>query len=81
MQRTLVSAGWHAYRSAAGNSLVAGQPKLLKIVIYAASTAKERPFDLLRTAVKRAVAEIQTQPETANTASASAPAIQTREVH
>ena len=63
------------------NQTAAGQPQLFKVVIYAASTAKERPFDLLRTAMKRAVAEIQTRPETENTASASAPAIQTREVH
>jgi len=54
----------------------AGQTKPFKtLVIYAASTTKERPFDLLRAAVKRAVSEIQALSVTAQAA------IPTQEVH
>jgi len=63
------------------NQIAAGQPRQFQTVIYSASTTKERPIDLLRAAVKRVIAEIQTQPETAISASASASdEIPTREV-
>jgi hypothetical protein len=35
-----------------------GQLEYIKVEVYAASTTKERPIDLLRAAVKRVVAEI-----------------------
>lgn len=46
---------------------VGGQFDHLKIDVYAASTTKERPIDLLRSAVKRVVSEIQAKNEAITT--------------
>jgi len=59
-----------------------GKTRSTDVVVYAASTTKELPLDLLRAAVKRVVVEIQTQPATPNNVDASATAeIPRQEVH
>ncbi|MDP2762799.1 MAG: hypothetical protein Q8O64_20760 [Sideroxyarcus sp.] len=49
-----------------------GKSHSTDVVVYAASTTQERPIDLLRAAVKRVVAELQTKQDASNSASASA---------
>lgn len=59
-----------------------GKKAVMEIQVIAKAEPFDRPISVLRAAVKRVVAEIQTQPEAATNASASAPAeIPPQEVH
>ncbi len=59
-----------------------GKKAVMEIQVVAKAEPFDRPITVLRSAVKRVVAEIQTQPDTQHNASATAPAaIPTQETH
>jgi hypothetical protein len=59
-----------------------GKVSKMIVVVHAASTTKERPADLLRSAVKRVVAEIQANQDVASNTSASASvSVTTKDIH